>query len=236
MDLDNNTDALGFALLSFMEGERNFDVTIISDISDDDVIPVNYLFRTEKDFPDLEKKAIALCKGKLLDVGAGSGCHSLVLKNKGLTVQSIDISKGAVDVMLQQQLNAEQLNFFDVSEKYDTLLFLMNGIGISGTLDGLKPFLNHAKSLLKPNGQLLLDSSDISYMFEDEDGAIWTDLNKSYYGEVVYQMKYKDAITKPFNWLFVDFETLKKQAMDIGFNVDLILEDDNNQYLAKLYL
>lgn len=229
-----NTDALGFALLSYLKGEQNFDVIVSSDISEDDIIPLPYLFRTYQDFPEIEKKAIALCTGNVLDVGAGSGCHSKVLKEKNIAVKAIDISEGAVTAMQQQNLNAECFNFFDVKEKFDTLLFLMNGVGIAGTLAGLKPFLLHAKSLLKDGGQVLLDSSDISYMFEDEDGAVWTDLNKTYYGEVIYQMQYKEVKTAPFNWLFVDFETLKKQAMDIGFNVELVLEDENNQYLAKL--
>ena len=110
----------------------------------------------------------------------------------------------------------------------------MNGVGISGTLKGLSIFLLKCKKLLKPNGQILLDSSDIHYMFEDEYGDTWMDLNKPYYGEVIYQMQYEEVKTKPFNWLFVDFETLKNTAVNLGFNVELILEDDNHQYLAKL--
>jgi hypothetical protein len=231
-----NTDALGVALLAYMSGERNLELLVSSDISEDDVIPVDYLFRTNNEFPELETKALALCKGKVLDVGAGSGCHSLVLKEKGFDVETIDVSEGAVNVMLQRGLVSEQVNFFDVTKKYDTLLFLMNGIGIAGNLKGLKPFLAQSKSLLNSGGQILLDSSDISYMFEDEDGALWMDLNKPYYGEVVYQMQYNKIKTKPFNWLFIDYDRLKEEAMSLGFNVELVLEDENNQYLAKLWL
>lgn len=231
-----NTDALGNALLAYMSGEHNHELIILSDISEEDVIPLEYLFRSEKEFPEIEKKALDLCRGKILDVGAGSGCHSIVLNDKGFDVQAIDISEGAVEVMLQRNIKAKQLNFFDVTTKFDTLLFLMNGVGIAGNLKGLSMFLSQAKSLLNPGGQILLDSSDIAYMFKDEDGALWMDLNKSYYGEVVYQMQFQKSKTNPFNWLFVAYDKLKEEALKSGFNIELVFEDQSNQYLAKLWL
>lgn len=236
MALDKNTDVLGSALLAYMAGERNEEIIVLSDISEEDVIPVDYLFRTQQEFPELEKRALSLCHGKVLDVGAGSGCHSIVLQENNIDVKAIDVSEGAVKVMRQRGIDANQIDFFNVTEKYDTLLFLMNGVGIAGTLDKLKSFLIQAKSLLNTGGQVLLDSSDISYMFEDEDGAVWSDLNKAYYGEVVYQMKFKKAKTDPFNWLFIGFETLKEQAVAVGFNIELVLEDENSQYLSRLWM
>lgn len=236
MDSFANTDALGCALQSYYSGEISQELKVLSDISEEDIIPLAYLFRGIEDMPLLETKALSLCKGKVLDVGAGSGCHSLILKENSIDVKTIDISEGAVDVMQKRGLHAENINFFDVNEKYDTLLFLMNGVGISGTLKGLSSFLLKSKSLLQPNGQILLDSSDIHYMFEDEDGSVLIDLNSSYYGEVIYQMQYGSVKTKPFDWLFVDFATLKSVAFNLGFNVELVLEDDSHQYLAKLWL
>src|SRR5690606_32243831 len=159
---------------------------------------------------------LALCKGTVLDVGAGSGCHSLILQDKKIPIKAIDTSKGAVQVMIERGIGAQQLDFYKVAEKYDTLLFLMNGVGIAGTLSELPKFLNHTKSLLNPNGQILLDSSDIAYMFEEEDGSKWMDLNSSYYGEVIYQMEYKSNCTPKFNWLFVDYQKLAATAKKCG--------------------
>ena len=137
-------------------------------------------FELNDDYSIIEAKTPESNIGKsILDVGAGSGCHSIILKEKELDVKAIDVSKGAVEVMLKRGVNAQCTNFDAVDEQYDTLLFLMNGLGLAGKLDGLSTFLTKAKSLLKPNGQIVLDSSDIKYMFEEEDGSFWIDLNST---------------------------------------------------------
>ncbi|MEJ6735610.1 MAG: methyltransferase domain-containing protein [Flavobacteriales bacterium] len=229
-----SNDVLGTALLDYYNDKYSVDITVKSSISEDDIIGIPYLFRSEKELPELENIALTYCQGKTLDVGAGSGCHSIILKEKGIDVTAIDISKGAVEVINKRGVNAECINFFDLQEQYDTLLFLMNGLGLSGDLDGLSVFLKKAKSLLNTNGQILLDSSDIKYMFEEEDGSVWVDLNRSYYGEVTYQMQYKDLITDKFSWLFVDFKKLKEIAATLDLKTELIFEDEHSQYLVKI--
>ena len=229
-----SNDVVGAALLDYHNDKYSVDITVKSSISEDDVIGIPYLFRSEKELPELEKLALTHCQGKTLDVGAGSGCHSIILKEKGIDVTAIDISKGAVEVINKRGVHAECINFFDVQEQYDTLLFLMNGLGLSGDLEGLSAFLKKAKSLLNTNGQILLDSSDIKYMFEEDDGSVWIDLNRSYYGEVTYQMQYKELITDKFSWLFVDFKKLKEIAATLDLKTELIFEDEYNQYLVKI--
>ncbi|MBL4669857.1 MAG: class I SAM-dependent methyltransferase [Flavobacteriales bacterium] len=228
-------DAVGAALLDFYNNSYTTDIIVKSSISEADVIPIPYLFRSEKELPTLEKMALELCKGRVLDVGAGSGCHSIILKGKGVEVLAIDTSEGAVEVMQKRGLNSQCINFYNVNEKYDTLLFLMNGVGIAGTLNELPKFLKKAKSLLNSGGQILLDSSDIQYMFEEEDGSLWADLNGDYYGEVNYQMQYKNYTTDKFDWLFVDFDKLKRVAKSLDLKIELVFEDNNNQYLARLF-
>ncbi|MCO6499040.1 MAG: class I SAM-dependent methyltransferase [Vicingus serpentipes] len=233
-----STDALGEALLDYLKGDKNQKIIVTSDITEEDVIPVDYLYRTAKELPEIEQTALKLCVGSVMDVGAGSGVHTLLLQDKGLKVKAIDISKGAVEVMLTRGVkDVENINFFDVTgEKYDTLLFLMNGIGIAGTLEGLRLFLKKAKLLLNDGGRILLDSTDIQYLFTEEDGSVWVDLNKKYYGEVVYQMTYKNITTLPFSWLFVDYSMLQEEASTLGFQVELIAEGDNHHYLSQLSL
>lgn len=231
-----NDDVIGKALLDYSNNAIAENITVSSSISEDDAIPIPYLFRTENELPKIESNALLRCYGKVLDVGAASGCHTIILKEKGFDVTAIDISKGAVEVMQNRGLTAEVCDFFAVENSYDTLLFLMNGVGIAGTLDGLDKFLIKAKSLLNVGGQILLDSSDISYMFEEEDGSLWMDLNSSYYGDVVYQMQYKESRTSKFDWLFVDFEKLQTIASKNGLQTELVLEGESNDYLARLTL
>ena len=151
-------DPMGQAILDFATTKKNQDITVVSDICDDDIIPSAYLFRSFEEMPSLEKIALANCKGKILDVGAGAGIHAKFLKEKGFDVSCIDTSPRAIQHAKSIGLDARQQNFFDLSEgEYDTLLFLMNGIGISRNLANLEQTLIHAKSLLSENGRIICD-------------------------------------------------------------------------------
>ncbi|GAB3526131.1 class I SAM-dependent methyltransferase [Pontibacter brevis] len=229
-------DPIGAALADYLQGAKDAEVVVASNLAEDDVIPVHYLFRSFNEMPELERLALKECRGAVLDIGAGAGSHSLVLQERGQEVTALDISAGAVAIM--QKRGVRRVLHQDVFElkgqQYDTLLMLMNGIGIAGNLMGLERFLEQAKMLLKPGGQILLESSDILYMYEDEEGGVLLDLNAGYYGEVRYNMRYKDQDTGWFNWLFIDPAILEDYATQHGFTFEILYEGESGEYLAKL--
>jgi len=230
-------DLFGQALLDFQRGKFTEDIITSTNISEDDILPISYLFRDFKDMPKLEQKAIKLVKGLILDVGCGAGSHSLYLQKKGFQVKSIDISKGAIEVCKLRGLkNVEVKDFLDETETFDTILLLMNGTGIFQELSQVSKYLTHLKSLLNPNGQIFIDSSDIKYMYEDDDGGFWIDAHANYYGELDYYLSYKGKKEVPMKWLYLDFDTLKLACETIGLSCELILEGDHFDYLAKLSL
>jgi len=173
--------------------------------------------------------------GKILDIGCGAGSHSIYLQEKGFDVTALDISKGAIDVCkLRGIKKAIQKDFWHIeNRKYDTIILLMNGIGLSGSLANLSQFLNHLKSLLNPNGLILVDSSDIIYMFEDENG-FFEFSEDNYYGEVQFTMTYKKETTPKFNWLYLDFDKLNLFTQQAGLKCQKLLEGPHYDYLAKL--
>ena len=234
--IEKKGDPVGTAILDYIKTRKPDDIIVSSDICEDDVIPVEVLFRNQNEMPDLELMALESCKGKVLDVGAGAGAHSKELIDRGLDVDSIEISEGAVQYMKSIGLNARKINFFDLkNEKYDTILMMMNGIGIAGKLSNLENTLLHAKNLLQPGGKILCDSSDIKYLYEDEDGALWVDLNSEYYGNFRFQMKFKKEKGPWFDWLYVDFENLFNAAKNVGLKAKKILDQDDH-YLAEITL
>lgn len=209
---------------------------VFSPMFEEDEIPLPTLFRTFNDMPALERKALESANGKILDVGAGAGCHALALQLMGKDVTAIDISPLSVETMQKRGVtNALLQDFWTIDTKYDTILMLMNGIGIIGTMDNLPRFFAHIDNILAEGGTLLLDSSDICYVFEDEHGIIELPFDDDkYYGELTYQMQYRNIKGDSFPWLYIDPNTLTQQAARCGFKVKLIAEGNNFDYLAQI--
>ncbi|WP_132705340.1 class I SAM-dependent methyltransferase [Winogradskyella wandonensis] len=229
-------DIFGKALLDYQLGNYSEDIITWTNISDKDELPLPYLFRDYSEMPKLERKALQLTKGKVLDVGCGSGSHALYLQEKGFEVKAIDISQGAIKVAKQRGvLDTECISLLDYSEEqFDTILLLMNGTGIFQEVQQVASYLKHLKSLLKPNGQLLIDSSDIKYMYEDEDGGRWLNLSGRYYGELDYYLSYKGEEETPMKWLYLDFEMLKTACLTVGLNCEKVMHGEHFDYLVRI--
>ena len=230
-------DLFGEAILDFQTNNDPQALITETTISEADEMEVAYLFRNFDQMPAIEQRALQLCKGKILDVGCGAGSHSLYLQQQNLDVTAIDISSKAIKTCrLRGVKNPIVQNILEVEGKFDTLLLLMNGTGIFGTLNQSTHFLQKLKSILNANGQILIDSSDIIYMFdEDEDGAKWIP-SDNYYGELEFTITYKNEKEDPFPWLYMDFNTLQNAAVANGFNCELIMEGPHFDYLARLFL
>ncbi len=238
-------DLFGKAILDYQTNNSPENLITETNISEEDEMEVAYLFRSFNEMPKIEQKALLLAKGKVLDVGCGAGSHSLHLQNEqNLNVTSIDISKNAIKTCEFRGLaSAKVVHLLDLdeSEKFDTILLLMNGTGIFGKLENTPKYLQKLKSLLNENGQILIDSSDLIYMFdedesEDSEGGKWIPGDMDYYGELEFTITYKGEKEDPFPWLYLDYNTLQNAAHANGLECEMIIEGENYDYLAKLTL
>lgn len=233
------TDILGNALLDFQNGNYTEDIRTETNISEEDILPIPYFFRSFSEMLPIEKKALELSKGKVLDVGCSAGSHSLYLQEKGIEVTAIETSEGAIEVCNLREIDdARCIDLLQLKdEKFDTILLLTNGTGIFQKLELINTYLQHLKTLLTPNGQILIDSSDLRYMYDEgeDEGSIMVPSDR-YYGELEFIMHYKNWSSESFNWLYLDESTFKNACLTNGFSFELIEQGENLDYLAKLIL
>lgn len=229
-------DLMGKAIRDYYHQENPLDLQTETSISELDELPVAYLFRDFEEMNEIEQKALELSHGKVLDIGAGAGSHSLYLQNeKNLDVTALDISPKSIEVCrlrgVKKTAAENMLNFS--GETFDTILLLMNGTGIFQSLQVIDIYMKKLHSLLNKNGQILIDSTDILYMFDrDEDGGVYIPA-EGYYGELDYIVHYKGESEDPIKWLYLDFNTLKNAAENNGFQIEKLLKDED-AYLARL--
>lgn len=233
--LDNRKDPLGAMLLDYMAGKHDACLEVESSTLDMSTMCGDLMFRPHQLMSGLEKKALELCHGDILDVGAGSGCHSLYLQEQGKRVDSLDISPGCIEVMKKRSVrNPIYDNLFSLDiAKYDTVLMLMNGIGLCGTLEGLHLFLQHLPSILKDGGQLLADSTDLTSLYDKAAGDGYS--LEGYMGETEFVMSYHHVISEPFDWLYIDYQTLLLLVQHYGMQCELVIEGEGGQYLARVF-
>lgn len=231
-------DLMGRAIWDYYYQQNPEDLQTETSISELDDLPVSYLFRDYQEMNALEKKALDLSFGKVLDVGSGAGSHSLYLQNeRKLEVTALDISPKSIEICKARGVkNAICEDLLQFSEKnFDTVLLLMNGTGIFQSLEHIDQYLQKLKSLVAENGQILIDSTDILYMYDqDEDGGVLVPAT-GYYGELDYYLHYKGESELPMKWLYLDFDTLENAAIANGFKIQKI-EQLEDSYLAQLTL
>ncbi len=224
-------DVLGQAISDFYNKKSLRKLWIHNKYGKKEEMPVATYFRNAEQIPHLELIALQNCRGRVLDIGAGAGIHALELQEKGFDVTALEISETAAEVMKHRGVKKiiRQDIFSFKEERFDTLLLLMNGIGLTASIAGLRQFLQHAKTLLNPAGQLIFDSSDVAYLYDNDIPKM-----EGYYGEIMYQYEYKKQKTDWFGWLYIDQNTLKKIADEEGWKTAILFTDEFDQYLAKL--
>lgn len=235
--LTEREDPMGAAIRDYFRQGKSAQLKVLSSLFDDDEMPVAHLFRSYHEMPPLEQRALNEARGKVLDVGAGAGCHALALQERGFDVTAVDISPLSCETMKERGVaNVECVNIFNqrFQERFDTLLLLMNGTGIAGKLSRLPQLLSRLKQLMNSGAQILIDSSDLRYVYEDENGVLDVDLDGAYYGEVDYQMTYRNIIGKSFDWLYADSVVLAECCRQCGLKCEILAQGNHYDYLARI--
>lgn len=223
-------DVFGSALQDYYHRQTYETLWLHTSYGEMEEMPADVFFRAENVLPEIEIYALELCSGKILDIGAGAGCHALLLQQRGYDITALEVSANAAEVMIARGIkNVVSKDIMRYNEQhFDTLIMLMNGIGLAGDLTGLHKLLDHAKTIIRPGGQLLFDSSDVAYLYED--GKFPED---RYYGEISYQYEYNGYKGDWFKWLYIGQKLLSQIAKQHGWRAQIVYEH-RDQYLARL--
>jgi len=224
-------DIMGRALSDYHQGFTS-QITVVLHVNRawTEKMPLAPFYRSESELSALDAFALSLCNGRILDVGAGVGSISLILQGHGFDVVAVESSPSMAAVM--DNRGVDKVWEGDIMEfnegPFDTILMLMNGLGVAGKRELLPAFLNHISTLLSPNGQILLDSSDLTYLSKKgikSDSGVW---------EINYCYEYQGLLGEPFWWLYLDAQSLGTLASDLGWQSQIVFEDKDGQYLARL--
>lgn len=225
-----------------IEGDRDAVLVVRDDLGNEDPLPAAYYFRGMEGREDdplapLERVALEACRGRILDIGAGAGSHALVLQDRGFRVTALEPHEGLVELLrargVQDPRTASPAELAERGERFDTLLLLMNGLGLAGTLDGLPSFLGELAGVLAPGGQVLADSSDLRELVDDADGELRLPDGR-YLGDLQYQLEFRGGRGDPFPFLFVDPDSLARVAAGEGWRVEILLVNGEGGYLCRL--
>lgn len=229
-------DIFGKALLDYHRQPGQQHLITWTNLTEDDPVPLAYFFRTHAQMPALEQTALEMSAGRVLDIGCGSGSHALYLQDeKKLAVTGIDQSAGAIAVAQERGVHhcIHAPILAHQNHTYDTLLLLMNGLGVAHTLNGVLPLLRHLKGLIAPSGQILVDSSDLIYLFPKNEQSTWKN-QPDYYGEVDYGIAYQQE-EEVFPWLYLDYARLNHWAQQAGLQCEKVMDGPHFDYLARLW-
>ena len=235
----NRWGPLGRALLDFHRGATSVQIMVHTDLWLDEPTPVEEFYRPDdQPLPELERTALGLCRGRTLDLGAGAGRHALELQGRGYDVTAIDVAPEAVEIMRERGVtDARHGDFTAVTgERFDTILLLMHGIGLVGTLAGLALFFDQAQHHLSKNGRIVFDSADLGIVMPEQfdDGLAEWRFGGLYPGEVEYRLTYGDFEGEPYPWLFVDPVTLADRARAASLRSQVVARGARGTFLARV--
>lgn len=219
------------ALMDYVECNTKHQLILHNSYGEPEEMSVEVFFREAEDLSNLEQLALQNCRGQILDLGAGAGALSLILQDMKQSVTALEHDAGCSQLMQALGVQSVELaDFWEYEGEYDTLLAMMNGLGLAGTLGGVRKFLKKCMTLLKPGGQLLFDSSDISYLYTAEAA----DKAFDYYGEVRYRYQYKEQTDHWFDWVYVDQDTLFGICKELKLKFEVLHTDEYQQYLGRI--
>lgn len=236
----DSVDPFGQALWDYFEGRREGRLTFHNLDAPEyrAELPVSQFFPMARGVSAVERCALESCQGRVFDLGAGGGDHARLLVDDGFEVLAVDRSPTICGVLRRRGLRVVEKDLFRLDAAVeglaDTLLMLGNGSGLVGTLHGLARFFHHARTVLGPGGQVLMDSIDLTRVDPGYVHRVKAQVAPRFYGETPVRIGYAGQVGEPFPWLTIDPTTLAREGRGAGWQMEVLVRQDDGSYLARL--
>jgi SAM-dependent methyltransferase len=189
----------------------------------------------------LEHQAIALVKGRVLDIGCGAGRHSIYLQQKGFDVTGIDNSPGAIEVCKLRGLkNALVRPIANVNEfgpnSFDTILMLGNNFGLFGDAKSAKLILEKLSRITSSDAQLIAGTRN-PYKTDSLEHLEYHELNRQrgrMPGQIRMRVRYGKAVGEWFDYLFVSPEEMQEIVTDTAWQIKEFIGAGEPNYIAVM--
>lgn len=202
-------------------------------------------FTLEGELAELDRLALDLARGRVLDVGAGAGRHALALEAKGCEVVAIDVSPTCVALCRERGVrDARELDVMTLAGAagegaredaaralgdFDTIFFGMQTLGVAGGVVPLGRLLAGLRRILRPGGAVIADSSELRVAWEGDEAD-----RSPARGEIVLSTRYRRLRGEPFPWLYLAEADLAAIAEEAGFALETSGRVSSGEYLVAL--
>ncbi len=193
-------------------------------------------------WPRMEREAVKLVRGRILDLGCGPGRHALYLQSRGHAVVGLDASPTQVALARIRGVHDVYLGDLRRIPKglgtFDTVLMLGNNLGLPGDLPKLRTFLRTLRGLMRKGGRLIGNSRMPGTWSDDHLPYVKRNLRRDRPpGLLSLRVRYKGKIGDWFELLLLAPEELARLARQSGWELTKVFWEGGyapGDYIAVL--
>lgn len=206
-----------------------------------DVDLVRSYLRPYPEWSDSERQAIALARGRVLDVGCGPGRVALYLQGRRMKAVGLDNSPLALTASQRRGLRQTRLmSVTRASRKtlgiFDTIIMLGNNFGLMGNFSRARMLLRRFHAMTPPSGRIIAESNDVRNTTRSEHLAYQrSNLRRGRMaGQIRFRIRYRNLCTPYMDYLMVSKNEMSEIATGTGWRIAKSFDSAGSTYIAVM--
>ncbi|MGH3018161.1 MAG: class I SAM-dependent methyltransferase [Gaiellaceae bacterium] len=239
--LTDEEDAFGQLLLDHLAGRTGEQPMLeLDDGRSGPALGAEWFFAEYPAWPEAERQVFDAVSGRVLDLGAGAGRHSLQAQAQGLDVVAIDISPGAVEVCRRRGVSdARLLSVAAVDDElggFDSVLMMCGNFGLVGSADQARATLLHLRAMTASTGRIVFDSVD-PYVDVSDAEIAYQERNRTrgrLPGQVTIRIRYGERVTPWYDLLNLSVDELEQLIHGTGWRLTQVVDGAPSEFYGVM--